>query len=86
MAVCPNAWLEETIQAQLLLGSHWLRQRYEQKASGVRFKLDRDWEGVYHDNGSCLDIIDHIDPESNSTLQVLQARDIKMNAVSAISP
>jgi len=85
MAVCLNAWLEETFQSQLLLGSHWLRQRYETKASGVHIKLDRDWEGVYHDNGSCLDIINHIHPEHNTTLQVLQARDVTMFSASDLT-
>ncbi|RMZ72964.1 telomerase holoenzyme est3 subunit [Pyrenophora seminiperda CCB06] len=69
MAVCPDAWLEETFQSQLFLGNQWQRQRYEQRASGVQIKLDRDWEGLYHDNGSCLDITNHIHPERNSTLR-----------------
>ena len=68
-----NAWLEDTFTSQLLLGNHWLHVKHENKKSGVKSELDREWKGIYHDNGSCLDIINNIHPERNSTLQVVQA-------------
>ncbi|KNG44208.1 telomerase holoenzyme est3 subunit [Stemphylium lycopersici] len=73
MALRLDGWLEETFESQLLLGNHWLQQRHERKKSGVKGERDRDWEGLYHDNGSCLDITNCIHPERNSALRILQA-------------
>ena len=75
MALRLDGWLEETFESQLLLGNHWLQQRHERKKSGVKGERDRDWEGLYHDNGSCLDITNCIHPERNSALRILQACD-----------
>ncbi|KAH8723121.1 hypothetical protein GQ44DRAFT_685872 [Phaeosphaeriaceae sp. PMI808] len=71
MAVRLQGWLEETIATQLLLGNNWLQQKNSQRSSGVKSETDRAWRGLYHDNGSCLDIINDIDPERNSYLQIL---------------
>jgi hypothetical protein len=70
-----HAWLEETFHAQLLLGNHWLYEKHEKKASGVNRELNAEWKGIYHDNGSSLDIINNLYPERNSALQVTQACD-----------
>ncbi|KAF1941581.1 hypothetical protein EJ02DRAFT_455098 [Clathrospora elynae] len=72
MATRFHAWLEDTFEAQLLLGNHWLKQQHEKKKTGVKTELDRTWEGLYHDNGSCLDIINYIYPDTNSALQLIK--------------
>jgi hypothetical protein len=74
MAVRLNAWLEETIAWQLVLANNWLQERHEKKKSGVKTERDAAWEGLYHDNGSSLDITNYIHSEHNSALQVLQVR------------
>lgn len=74
MAVRLNAWLADTFEWQLMLGNHWLRERHEQKKSGVKTERDRAWEDLYHDNGSCLDITNDIHSERSSALQVVQVR------------
>ncbi|KAF2651519.1 hypothetical protein K491DRAFT_781818 [Lophiostoma macrostomum CBS 122681] len=48
------AWLEDTFDAQLLLGIHWLRGSIQRKRSGL--KPDPGWETLYQDNGSSLEI------------------------------
>jgi hypothetical protein len=72
-----NGWLEDTFESQLLLGNRWLRDRHDKKNAGAKTDLDRNWEGLYHDNGSCLDITNHIHPERNTALQVIQACDLR---------
>ncbi|USP82690.1 hypothetical protein yc1106_09964 [Curvularia clavata] len=72
MAVRLNAWLAETFEWQLVLANHWLQERHDKKKSGVKTEGDRAWEGLYHTNGSCLEIINSIHPERNSALQVLE--------------
>lgn len=74
MAVRLNAWLAETFEWQLVLANHWLQEKHVKKKSGIKTEYDRAWEGLYHDNGSCLEIINSIHPERNSTLQVLEVR------------
>lgn len=74
MAVRLDAWLADTLEWQLVLGNHWLQERHEQKKSGVKTEHDRAWEGLYHDNGSCLEITNDIHSERNSALQVLEVR------------
>lgn len=74
MAVQLNAWLADTFEWQLVLGNHWLHERHEKKKSGVKTGRDRAWEGLYHDNGSCLDIANYIHPEVDSPLHVLQTQ------------
>ncbi|KAJ4373962.1 hypothetical protein N0V83_002701 [Neocucurbitaria cava] len=65
-----SSWLERTFEEQLLLGNSWLQEKNKTKESRVKSKFDRNWEGLYHDNGSCLEIINWIHPERNSSLQV----------------
>lgn len=74
MAVQLKAWLADTFEWQLVLGNHWLHERHEKKKLGVKPERDRTWEGLYHDNGSCLDIANYIHPEVDSPLHVLQVR------------
>ncbi|KAJ5064090.1 hypothetical protein J3E74DRAFT_262315 [Bipolaris maydis] len=74
MAVQLKAWLADTFEWQLVLGNHWLHERHEKKKSGVKTGRDRAWEGLYHDNGSCLDIANYIHPEVDSPLHVLQTQ------------
>ncbi|CAO2657565.1 Nn.00g036910.m01.CDS01 [Neocucurbitaria sp. VM-36] len=73
-----TSWLEHTFQEQLLLGNSWLQDKNKRKESGVRTAFDRDWEDLYHDNGSCLDITNSIHPERNSTLQVVQTNPLTL--------
>jgi hypothetical protein len=87
MAYRLNGWLEETIQSQLLLGNQWLQDKHEQKKSGVKSEFNRLWKGLYHDNGSCLDIINDIHPEHDSSpgaLLLVQARDTQHHSPSSI--
>jgi hypothetical protein len=81
MAISLTGWLEETFTSQLLLGNHWLQEKHKQKASGVKPDPERAWRGLYHDNGSCLDITNDIHPEHNSYLQIVQACEINMAAL-----
>ena len=59
MAVSPTAWLHDQVKTQLDLGHSWLQHKNRQKAHFDRpsTAIDRKWEGIYHDNGSCIDII-----------------------------
>jgi hypothetical protein len=84
MALRLNGWLEDTFESQLLLGNQWLRDKHEQKQSGVKRELDRSWAGIYHDNGSCLDIINEIHPEHNTTLLVVQACHMRAHFLGSI--
>ena len=76
MAIRLTAWLEETFATQLLLGNHWLQEKNKQKERGAKSNTARAWRGLYHDNGSCLDITNDIHPERNSYLRIVQARDV----------
>ncbi|KAF2856683.1 hypothetical protein T440DRAFT_437612 [Plenodomus tracheiphilus IPT5] len=83
MAIRLHAWLNEKFEEQLLLGDHWLREKNRDKqleysgdkaadkAAGVKSERPRDWRGLYHDNGSCLDIIDSAPPQRGRALQVV---------------
>jgi hypothetical protein len=81
MAIRLTAWLEEICATHLLLGNHWLadrvrvRVRDEHRQTGVKLDPDRDWEGLYHDNGSCLDITNDTPPGRNCYLTILKARE-----------
>lgn len=67
-----TSWLEETFETQLLLGHHWLSDElHKQRLVGVKSHFEL--LGLYHDNGSCLDITNDIPPEQNSLLQIIQA-------------
>jgi hypothetical protein len=72
-----DAWLgdslEDSLESQLLLGNNWLQEEHKKKKSAAKSEPDRAREGIYHNNGSGLDIISCIHPEHNSVLQVVQA-------------
>ncbi|KAF1838750.1 hypothetical protein BDW02DRAFT_564610 [Decorospora gaudefroyi] len=71
-------WLEDAFEEQILLGHHWLQDKHGKKRSGVKWEREENWEGVYHDNGSCLDIINDIHPESKSALEVTQVNPLTL--------
>ncbi|CBX95148.1 hypothetical protein LEMA_P115630.1 [Plenodomus lingam JN3] len=76
MAIRLNGWLSDKFEAQLLLGNNWLQNKNSAKAAGIKseYSSARGWRGLYHDNGSCLDITHFFPPDtgSKSALQVLQ--------------
>jgi hypothetical protein len=76
MAVRLTSWLEEELATQLLLGNHWLQEKNKLKESDVKADPERVWRGLYHDNGSCLEITNDIPPERNCYLKLTQACDI----------
>lgn len=82
MAIRLTAWLEDICATQLLLGNHWLndknRIRDEYRQTGVKLDPEREWEGLYHDNGSCLDITIDTPPGCECYLTILQAREPKL--------
>lgn len=59
MAVTLRPWLHDQIHSQLVLGHNWLEGKNNTKpASGkLSAHVDRKYEGLYHDNGSCVDIV-----------------------------
>ncbi|KAF9698836.1 hypothetical protein EKO04_003158 [Ascochyta lentis] len=59
MAVSPTAWLHEEVKTQLELGNAWLADKNRANAALARPStiVDTRWEGIYHDNGSCIDIV-----------------------------
>ncbi|KAF2819942.1 hypothetical protein CC86DRAFT_429381 [Ophiobolus disseminans] len=67
-----TVWLEETFTEQLLLGNHWLHDQKHKKQRGVKCDPEREWGGLYHDNGSCLDITNDIHPDRNRLLHIIQ--------------
>jgi hypothetical protein len=74
MAIRLVAWLEETFATQLLLGNSWLQEKNTQRALGIKLDPERAWRGLYHDNGSCLDISNDTDTEHKCYLKIIQAR------------
>lgn len=56
---CLEPWLHRDVRDQLDLGHSWLEAKNKAKAASSRPSLDteRKWAGLYHDNGSCIDII-----------------------------
>ncbi|KAJ4308610.1 hypothetical protein N0V94_009283 [Neodidymelliopsis sp. IMI 364377] len=67
MAPRLSSWLHEEFATQLGLGNCWLDDKNRLKAKAVQPSptLDRKWDRLYHDNGSCLEIFgpltaDHI--------------------------
>lgn len=73
MSVRLNSWLEDTFATQLLLGQFWLEQGLIQKERGIVRESEQAWKELYRDNGSCLDIINTVDPDQNIYLRVAQA-------------
>ena len=87
MAFRLTGWLEETFATQLLLGNHWLQEKNKHKAQGVKSDPEREWRGLYHDSGSCLDITNDTNPERNSYLHIIQARETAtLNITSLLTP
>lgn len=72
MALRP--WLADTFRVELLLGNNWLQQKNRAKQAGSTKELHRAWEGLYRDNGSCLDITNTLDSTQKNALRVVQAR------------
>lgn len=72
MAVRLTAWLHEEVATQLVLGNHWLQEKNSQKELGIKTDSERVWRGLYHDNGSCLEITNDIHPDRNSFLKIVQ--------------
>ncbi|KAJ4366627.1 hypothetical protein N0V95_000128 [Ascochyta clinopodiicola] len=58
MAVSPTAWLHEEVKTQLELGDSWLADKNKANAAldGPSITADSRWKGIYHDNGSCIEI------------------------------
>lgn len=81
MASRPRCWLGKEILEQLLLGYDWLEHKNKAKQSGEGPKAvpdpERGYRGLYHDNGSCLDITNDLDDESESNgyLKIIEARE-----------
>jgi hypothetical protein len=78
-----TCWLEETFATQLLLSDDRLQEKNSKKKESVKSDLERAYRGLYHDNGSCLDITNDIDPEHKSYLQIIQACDSSTDGVDA---
>ncbi|KAJ4384213.1 hypothetical protein N0V86_001060 [Didymella sp. IMI 355093] len=74
MALTLRPWLHQDVQDQLRLGHSWLVEKTKAKAKLTKpsASVDKKWEGLYHDNGSCLDIIVPFCPEQAHVL-VLKA-------------
>lgn len=75
MAIRVTRWLEDTFATQLLLGDEWLHEKNSKKPDGIKSELVKAYRGLYHDNGSCLDITNEIPPEQQGYLQIIQACD-----------
>ncbi|KAF1366120.1 hypothetical protein EJ07DRAFT_170891 [Lizonia empirigonia] len=55
-----TAWLHHDIKFQLELGARWLEDKNTAKArldTPSATAVDSKWIGIYHDNGSCLEIV-----------------------------
>jgi hypothetical protein len=76
MAARLLAWLHEEVKTQLDLGNCWLQDKNEHKARLARpsVRVDKKWDGLYRDNGSCIDIIGPIAPDHQNLLLVLKVR------------
>ena len=70
MALSLSVWLHDEVKTQLDLGHSWLGDKNRLKATLDKPSayVDRKWEGLYHDNGSCIDIVG---PLSSGQAQVL---------------
>lgn len=70
-----RAWLHDQVHSQLALGHSWLEESLKAKAAPAKpsAAVDRKWAGIYHDNGSCIDISGPLSP-LDATLLVLQVR------------
>jgi hypothetical protein len=59
MAPTLQPWLHQDVKDQLDLGHSWFAEKLKAKAKSAKpsTAIDKKWEGLYHDNGSCIDII-----------------------------
>lgn len=59
MAPTLQPWLHQEVKDQLDLGHSWFAEKLKAKATLAKpsTAIDQNWEGLYHDNGSCIDII-----------------------------
>lgn len=80
-------WLYDQVQTHLALGHSWLEEKLKAKAlslsrSGTQSAtVDRKWQGIYHDNGSCIDIIGPLSPlDGSGRVLVLQVRSLRAAA------
>lgn len=83
LALAP--WLYDQVQTHLALGHSWLEEKLKAKAlsrSGTQSAtVDRKWQGIYHDNGSCIDIIGPLSPlDGSGRVLVLQVRSLRAAA------
>jgi len=67
-------WLHGAVKTQLDLGHSWLEEQHQLKAEAHRARpstaIDTKWDGIYHNNGSCIDIIGPL-PSAHAPEQVL---------------
>lgn len=67
-------WLHGAVKTQLDLAHSWLEEQHKLKAEAHRPRasapVDTKWDGIYHDNGSCIDIIGPL-PSAHAQEQVL---------------
>lgn len=63
-------WLHQDVKDQLDLGHSWLDDKLKAKAKSAKSStaLDKKWESLYRDNGSCIDIIVPFCPEQAHVL------------------
>lgn len=74
-------WLHDQVLTHLALGHSWLEEKLKAKAlassrSGKckqSATVDCKWQGIYHDNGSCIDIFGPLSLLDGKVL-VLQVR------------
>ncbi|KAF3034641.1 hypothetical protein E8E11_003283 [Didymella keratinophila] len=59
MALTLQPWLHQDVKDQLDLGHSWFDEKLKAKAKSAKpsTSIDKKWEGLYHDNGSCIDIV-----------------------------
>lgn len=81
MSACLTPWLHDHVQTHLALGHSWLEEKFRAKALSGRQSatVDRRWQGIYHDNGSRIDIIGPLSPFHGKVL-VLQVRGLRAAA------
>lgn len=59
MAASLPIWIHDEVTTQLELGNSWLQEKNRAKANFARpsTSVDKKWAGIYHDNGSCIDVV-----------------------------
>lgn len=59
MALILQPWLHQDVKDQLHLGHSWFAEKLKAKANSAKSStaIDKKWDGLYHDNGSSIDII-----------------------------